>query len=469
MSNKKIQLLAILFVCLSATIIQAENKDAIYAEFEANAVSSTGNYAPFLLQSNKNGTVSHLPHSGTLQIEMGKNMNNHDRLIDYGFGIAALGMMDTKGFTTFMPKLFAAARFYIFDATIGICPTTFGNEDKELSSGGLIFSNNARAIPRATVGIREYRPIPYTWGYAEIKGGLTHAWFDDNVYINKGFLHHKFIGGKLGGRLPVNISYEFHHAAQWGGYSPIYDDLGNDFNAFLNTFLAQSGGSMANDQLNAQGNHIGSQQMGLDIKIKGWKLTAYWQTIFEDGPIKKPWNSMNYPDGLWGCAISQTHFPFINKIVYEYINTSDQSGPSHDKDGLVFGGADSYFMNSIYQNGWNYHLRTIGTPFITSPIYNTDGTIHTTNNRTQTHYVALKGNTQGYYYKARLSNTKNYGTYGAPYKSQNTSFVLEIEKTIKKAWGMDLGLALGTNWGTQLGNTVGIMFSAKKRFEIITY
>jgi hypothetical protein len=35
-------------------------------------------------------------------------------------------------------------------------------------------------------------------------------------------LHHKFVGVRLGGGLPVRINYEFHHATQWGGVSPVY-------------------------------------------------------------------------------------------------------------------------------------------------------------------------------------------------------------------------------------------------------
>lgn len=468
MQNKK-QLLYIIMCVFLCTTAKANEKDSIYTEFAINAIGSTGNYAPFWLHTNKNGCISHLPHSSALQIKIGKEMSNPQQLFDYEFGIAALGMVDTDDFTAFFPELFAAARFYIFDASIGIKPETWGNEDKELSSGGLLFSQNARPLPRITIGISEFRNLPFTRGYVEIKGGITHGWFCDNIYVNDAFLHHKFAGGRIGGDFLINLSYEFHHAAQWGGQSPIYDDLGNDFRSFWNTFLVKSGGTMANDQLNAQGNHIGSHQMGMDIKIKGWKLHAYWQTLFEDGPIKAPWNAMNRPDGLWGCAIEQNKFPFLKKIIYEYINTTDQSGPFHDKDGLVFGGADNYFCNSIYQNGWNYHLRTIGTPFITSPVYNTDGTIHTINNRAQTHYMAFMGEISDFKYKTQISHTQNYGRYYAPYESKNTSIMIEVQKRIKKAWNMDFTVAIGTDVGTQFGNSFGFLLSAKKRLNIISY
>ena len=53
----------------------------------------------------------------------------------------------------------------------------------------------------------------------------------------------------------------------------------------------------------------------------------------------------------------------------------------HDRDGLCYAGNDQYYQNSVFRNGWNTYYRSIGTPFITSPLYNADGTIYTLNSR----------------------------------------------------------------------------------------
>ena len=132
---------------------------------------------------------------------------------------------------------------------------------------GFLFSQNARPMPRITIGIDHYVPVPFTYGYLELKGGITHGWFTDNVYLKNSFLHHKFIGARVGGNLPVTVNYEFHHAAQWGGVSPVYGELGSSFKDLVTVFFAGSGGTMSNDQINAYGNHLGSQSLGLDVKV----------------------------------------------------------------------------------------------------------------------------------------------------------------------------------------------------------
>jgi hypothetical protein len=303
----------------------------------------------------------------------------------------------------------------------------------------------------------------------EIRGGISNMWMMDNVYVEKVMIHHKWIGGKIGGKFPINLSYEFHHAAQWGGFSPVYGDLGNNWNAFVNALFVRSGGSMATDQINAQGNHIGSQILTLDIKGNKWKVSAYWQNIFEDGPIKFIGFGMNTPDGLWGINITQRHWPFISGLTYEFIQTTDQSGSFHDKDGFIFGGNDNYYRNSIYQNGWNYWYRTIGTPFITSPIYNVEGTIYTLNNRVKAHFIGIKGDIYGYKYRVVCSHADNHGTYNKPLRSNNTAILIECSKHVEKAWGLDFGVAFASDFGNQFGNQFGALFSIAKKGILTTY
>ena len=239
-------------------------------------------------------------------------------------------------------------------------------------------------MPTISIGIDKWTAFPGVYGYLEVRGGISNMWMIDNVYVNNAMVHYKWIGGKIGGKLPVNLSYEFHHVAQWGGFSPIYGDLGNNWSAFMNAFLVQSGGSMANDQHNAQGNHIGSQILTLEVKGNEWKASAYWQNLSEDGPIRFIGFGMNNRDGLWGVNFSQNRWPFINGLTYEFVHTTDQSGPFHDRDGLIFGGNDNYYNNGVYVNGWNYWYQTIGSPFITSPRYNTSGEIRTTKEHART-------------------------------------------------------------------------------------
>ena len=435
---------------------------------------ASGDYAPFWLQSNMNGDVFDYPISGNITAGIYKEAKHPERWWDYDFGIQTTLRMPAYNqilFMAYFNQLYAHVRLFIFDITAGIKPMIYETQDTLLTSGSLIFSGNSYPLPHITFGIDNYVPFPGLYGYVEVKGGLTHAWMADNVYMKGSYLHHKFAGVRVGGRLPINISYEFHHAAQWGGISPVYGDIGSDWHSFVNVLLARSGGVMRNDQLNAQGNHVGSQQLMLTGKGEGWQINAYWQNFFEDNfaPIG---GGQNLADGLWGVSMKQTRWPFIQGVTYEFLNTTDQSGPWHDRDGLCYAGNDSYYRNSVFVNGWNYFYRSMGTPFITSPLYNTDGTtenphgtIYTLNNRVRVHHIGIRGDIYGFQYRIKTSYARNYGNNPRTrdINSTNTAVLLEVYKNVPQAWGLDFGLRLGADFGTQWGNQFGAQITITKR------
>lgn len=444
------------------------NRDSLYYNFGSSALASTGHFAPFWFQSNRYGEISAMPFSGNIKVAIEKPMTRPNRWYDYDFSLDLAGRVDTKKTTAWFNRLYAHIRLYIFDLTVGIKPINYGNQDYELCSGGLLLSNNTHPLPRITIGIDQYTPFPFTYGYMEIKGGITHAWVIDNAYVSNYFIHHKFAAIRIGGQFPVNISYEFHHAAQWGGISPTLGNLGSSFYDFMNVFFARSGGNNNNDLINAEGNHIGMQCLSLDIKNSILNVSVYWQNIFEDGPVRFIGNNnLNLRDGLWGISLNVNNWNYIQSVCYEFLNTTDQSGPMHDRDGFIYGGNDSYYINAIYPNGWNYFYRSLGTPFITSPIYNNDDTPYTKNNRVRVHHIGIKGNIYGYKYRFLASHAQNYGRYGIgsdnEIKSRNTALLLEIEKYVEHAWGLSFGLSFAVDMGNQFGNQFGTMITISKK------
>ena len=450
-------------------------RDSLSYDLELRAVASSGLFAPTWIQSLENGHVSASPYSGSLSAGIRKEAAQPSRWFDYDFAVELAGRVQqpvpeasyptlhSYG-TGYFRELYAHVRLYIFDITAGIKPQRYLTQDSALSTGSLLLSGNSQPLPRVTIGIEQWQPIPGCFGYAELKGGLTHAWMADNQFVSHGFIHHKWIGLRVGGRLPVNISYEFHHAAQWGGFSPVYGDLGNDWHSFRNAFLAQAGGSMRNDQQNAQGNHVGSQQIMLTGKWTGFEISAYWQNFLEDN-VAIIGKGLNIADGLWGVSLKQTRWPFIQGVTYEFLNTTDQSGPWHDRDGLCYAGKDDYYQNSVYRNGWNYWWRSMGTPFITSPVYNTDGTIHTLNSRVRVHHLGVRGDIYGYRYRVLATYARNYGNDNSLRDplNHNTALMLEVRKQVEKAWGLEFGLRVAADLGTQWGNQWGAMLTIQKK------
>lgn len=438
-------------------------RDTLTYGVELSAVASYGPRAPFWIHARENGNISAAPYSGNITAGIYKRATRPARWYDYDFGVALTGRFDTRRATGYFRELYAHVRLYVFDVTAGIKPMMCGSQNPSLSMGGMLFSGNAQPIPRISIGIDEYMPFPGLFGYLEIKGGLTQGWFVDNSRLDttietpNAMLHYKFAGIRLGGSLPVNISYEFHHAAQWGGYSPAYGQLGTDWESFKHIFMAKEGGHHQADLLNAEGNHIGFQELALTAKWPQWKITAYWQTIFEDLSANFIGCS-NQTDGLWGLSLQQTQWPFIHSVTYEFMNTTGQDGPWHDRDGLIYGGTSDYYWNSSYAQGWTHFGRTIGNPFI-NPY----------NNRVRTHYIGVAGDIYGYQYRIMASYTRNWGRYKYPLYNENTAVMLEVKKHVEQAWGLDFGIRLAADFGTQFGNEFGAMITISKQGLITSW
>ena len=81
-------------------------------------------------------------------------------------------------------------------------------------------------------------------------------------------------------------------------------------------------------------------------------------------------------DGLWGIEYRTIKKKSITGAVFEIMNSKDQSGPflfdKTEELPLKTSGADFYYGHMAY-NGWTHRGHTMGTPFIASPGYNTDG------------------------------------------------------------------------------------------------
>lgn len=487
MKNKLLVILLLLSQCVSARELSWDwwptgikdgvpgNQDTLKYSVGISGVASSGKYAPFWLQSSANGDISSSPYSGNVSAGIYKEAAHPDRWWDYDFAVQLTGRVQSpiaasafatqqKYATGYFNMAYAHVRLFVFDITAGIKPMIYETQDTALTMGSMVFSGNSQPLPRITIGIDNYVPFPGCYGYFEVKGGLTHAWMVDNCYMRNSYIHHKWAALRFGGRLPVNLSYEFHHAAQWGGISPVYGDIGSDWHSFLNVMLARAGGVMRNDQLNAQGNHVGSQQLMLTAKGSGWEVNAYWQNFFEDN-FAVLGNGKNIADGLWGIGFKQTRWPFIQGVTYEFMNTTDQSGPWHDRDGLCYAGNDSYYTNSVFCNGWNYWFRSMGTPFITSPLYNEDGSIATQNSRARVHHLGIRGDIFGFKYRIKASYARNYGNNNTSRAvlSENTALLLEVTKHVPQAWGMDFGVRLAADCGTQWGNQIGAMITVSKK------
>jgi Capsule assembly protein Wzi len=450
---------------------------------ESGEELSAGKQTPFWLMSDQYGLIT--PNKTNSWIRLGLKTNLTDaRKIDYDYGIDVIGRL-SKTNKLYLHQAYLRLKFHFVNLQAGSMEEKFGNQDSSLSSGGLLWSGNARPMPKVSVIVPDYTPVPFTGKYLEFKGGISHGWFGDNQFVKDTWLHHKYFYLQLGGRLPVHIHFGFQHFAQWGGKStdPAIGKMPQGFRDFIKVFFAKQGGSNSpgTEQLNALGNHLGSRNFGVDAEFSRLKAGIYWQTIFEDSSGRA---FRNIKDGLWGIYIhTKDKDKIINGFVYEFLNTTDQSG-NNDSYWLLNGihysypvpggvyhwpvGNDNYFNNTIYRFGWTFHDLVIGTPLITSPavlktIDNQDD--YVVNNKVICHHIGLEGKSGNLLYKILATYYLNFGTNNSPIKPPMSqySFLFQVQIVNTMPWGIIATVALGVDHGKFYGNNTGLRISLLKQ------
>jgi len=471
-------LLLLLAISIQQTITNCQIVKTPSYHVEVGSSASVGDETPFWLISNRYGLISPNKYNSWLKAGF-KTSLNKTKPIDFDYGLDLVNRYDNRN-KLYFNEGYARLKLWFINIQAGSKEEKFGNQDSSLSSGGLLWSGNARPLPKIAIYVPNYTPIPFTKGYLEFKGGVSHGWFGDQPYTKNYYLHHKFIYLQFGGSLPVHFHYGFHHFAQWGGISDTYGILPHSFKDFINIFLAKGGGSSSPlaEQINVLGNHIGSRNFGFDIDLKNYKTGIYWQSIFEDGSGKA---YRNISDGLWGYYLHSTDKnKLINGFVYEFIKTTNQSGTYNDYwelNGIRYlypiaggihkeaGGNDNYFNHSIYQSGWTYDNMTIGTPFITSPalLYG-DQSDYIRNNKMIAHHIAFEGGNNHFFYKVFYTYSLNYGTNFYPFENVKTQHSIMVQANLLNTlpWDLSLKVTLGIDKGKMYGDNGGILISLLK-------
>ncbi len=438
--------------------------------FEVGGIGSIGRQAPFWLVSNNFGKYAAVPVSGFLSAKLNSEIDSSKK-IAFAYELEAFGRLDSES-SLYFHQANVRLNIWFMHLRLGSKEDTYGNQHGRLSSGSLLWSENTRPMPKIVLATNGFVDVPFTKGYGQFSGHFSHGWFGDNGYVKDAYLHHKDVFVKAGGNLPVNISMGLQHYAVWGGVSPdpAIGALPSDFDAFTRVLFSKKGedtiaGIPLNESLNKIGNHLGSWQYKLDVKLNRYLLGIYYQTIFED---YSGFSNFFMSDGLWGISLeTKDSKKLINAFTYEYIHTTYQSGPPEALNSAKTKGNDNFFNNSIYKSGWTYNHFTIGTPIISSPSLIEGGAIYITNNRVIAHHFGLQGETSNSLaYRMLLTFSRNYGVYDYaipfPESKPVQSILLEISKPIQKFRGLDLLLKVAADYGELYGNNAGVFIAFRK-------
>lgn len=449
---------------------------------ESGVTFSAGDHSPLWLNANRQGLSSVSRNSAYLAAGIFRQPDK-DKCFTYAFGLELAGAGNfTSGFIV---------QQAYFDLVYGKARLSVGSKElwgelvnRELSTGGLTISGNARPIPQVRLGVWDYLKVPGTDGWISFRGHVAYGRFTDENWQegfvkpmnrhNSGVLYHsKALYLLLGKRerLPLTFEAGLQMEAQFGGARYMDGEVfkvSTSLNDYLKVLWPTAGGENTheNEQANIEGNQVGSYHFSLNYRLKGWSLRTYYEHYFEDHSMlgfQYPWK-----DGLIGVEITPPANKLVSGLVYEYLGSKDQSGPvqwaGNDAMPEEVLARDNYY-NHYFYCGWQHWGMALGNPLFTSPIYNTNGEIYFFNNRIIAHHLGVSGDPfEGVKYRLLLTHSKNWGTYTEPFPEvvKSTSALVELTFSPRKIRGWSFSVAGGLDRGDLLGDNTGVMVTVRK-------
>jgi hypothetical protein len=218
------------------------------------------------------------------------------------------------------------------------------------------------------------------------------------------------------------------------------------------------------DRGNRVGNHLGSLDAALEIRLKKVNFVIYRSFFFDDGSL---FYKANVSDGLNGLSVKIKNSSSqlrLTGITAEFLSTVSQGGDQFTLDGGPRG-RDNYF-NHIQYEGWVYKDNIIGTPFITSKeqtrkeLSKPSVFYISNNNRVKLFHLGLSAANEKTTFIMKLSYSENLGTYDYPFPKPLKQFSasLDIRKTILlgKIRGLQGKLTIATDLGDLYYNSTGV-------------
>lgn len=459
----KLRLLTCLLLsCIVHYIANAQNAvEKIKYELEAGTYLSTTSSNAFWIRSNQYGEVPLESQGFTLR---GQAKKEYDPLVSaksgrkkfaYGYAVRAVINAGKKN-QLLLSEAYGKLRYGAFEFSAGRRREIVGLLDSTLSAGSYIWSGNALPVPKVQISIPNFTPILKN-GLIAIKGNYAHGWLGSDDSIKNYFLHQKSLYVRIGKPAwRFKLYGGFNHQVQWGGSlanprfsnGKVITQFGTDWQTYL--FVVSAKSLYSADTLDIQnntasaeggnrvGNHLGTIDIGIDYENDYSKWFIYKQSIYEAGAL---FYLNNIADGLHGISYSRKNATSgILRVVVEYLQTSNQGGLYTSGRSTIpqLRGAENYFNNGRYIDGWVYKRQTIGTPFI-MPLRYTTGLPQTldknpnriVNNRVNAVIVSAESRVKQVGLVTRISVSHNLGNYDIPLDITQTSLQQQVLFPVK--------------------------------------
>ncbi len=313
---------------LSSSISLAQNQPVKYSIGLTSAVSSKGEL-PFWFYTDRFGIFD--PQSANLltDINLYSDFSKHSKW-GYGYGAELIGRV-SKNKTLFFNQIYFKAHYGHLTIQAGRFKERLNDHMPSLSSGSVMWSGNATPMPKIAISFPHYAPVPFTYGYLEIKGYWSQGFFENSRYVKHVYLQQKQVYIRVGGNLPLKGFWGLTDDVQWGGTSsnPSIGRLPQGLKNYIRVTFGEHGGahSPRGEEINALGNHIGSWEVGGQLDLPHYKAIFYRQSIFEDkSGLRLGQGSIK--DGILGVGIqSKDPHQLVSGILWQFLYSKNQSGP----------------------------------------------------------------------------------------------------------------------------------------------
>lgn len=478
-------------VCYSISWAQTKSHYQTYVE--VGGLVSSAERTPFWLRANQFGIVPYSSPVGTLRAGLTGSILLTDTSGVYArkapsrawvlsYSAEAVGNAGKEN-QLLAPEYYVKLAHRQLELVVGRRREVTGLADTLLSSGSYSWSGNALPIPKVRFGTKGFAPIGRRKWLA-INAFIAHGWFADTDYMQHSFLHQKSVFFRVGKpRAALRFYVGLNHNVQWAGRSDSLDyhyavdgQLPDRLRDFPNVLFAIRTDGLNNpritsfDYINLYGNHLGNIDFGFDLRLPAVTLLLYHQHSFDDS---SGMFFRNLPDGLTGLRIQPTKQGSsgfqVDDLLLEFLTTLNQSGPTFVWNSGNLG-ADNYFNNRQYQDGWTYKKHIIGTPFITSRQdvslgnqKNTGWTIN--NNRVQVAHIAMRAIiAQRVNVVAKVSYSKNYGVPMEPLLTTPTQWSSLVQLGVPLSWlgGTLFTASVAADFGQLYTNATGAYVGLRK-------
>ncbi len=422
---------------------------AFAQEIEVNADATITGFVsgdealPFWLYSN---TTSKIDASTNYAADAGLNAsytfkNNHT--LDVG---AILQYNDGLDAEVKRNELYAKYSTPSFSITAGAKAEDELQYGLSTSNKNFQMSRNARPFPGVSIKTEKPIVLSENWSF---EAELAHYELNDDRIVEGSRVHHKMLQLNYNVNKDHRFSIAIRHYAMWGGKSQL---TGNKqptrLSDFFKIFISQRGDEEAssNDQNNALGNHLGSFNFAYDFNTDAGKFSLYHNHPFEDGSGS---GFKNFPDGIWGLYLAPDDVWAVKGILYEFVETSDQSGA------LGRSGRDNYFNNRVYRSGWTYDGNTIGIPFIVVP----------GNTRVTAHHLGVFMQVKRFDIASKVSYVENKGTYFTPFDPTQKGYYTMLNTTYNTPKYGSISILTGFDAISSVKNKYGIGLQYSYKIE----